>query len=64
MIRNSEESPKAVDWNQVGKVVLCSRLNDELKRFVDEALRNKKEIHSLTPEARESIDSYITGANA
>ena len=63
MIRNTEKPRHPASWQLVREVRLYTRLNDELKRFVDEALKNNVPIHSMNAEARESMDSYITGAN-
>jgi hypothetical protein len=63
MIRNTEKPKLPATWKGVKEVRLYTRLNDELKSFVDVALKNKVPIHSMNDDAKESMDSYITGAN-
>jgi hypothetical protein len=63
LLRAGESGKMPQDWNKVLEVKVYTRLNDEMKRIVDAALKNKKTITGETREALESLDSHITGAN-
>ena len=51
------------DWKRVRGINLYNRLTAETKKLVSEALAHHVSVQSMTPEALESIDQYITGIN-
>jgi len=55
-----KELPK---WEGINEVLVFDRLTPEMKLVVSNALENNVPIRAGTPEALESIDSFVTGAN-
>jgi hypothetical protein len=56
--------PRNPQWDVVSDVLVYDRLvGSDMKGFVSTALAHHKTVVSMTPEALESLDQYITGAN-
>ena len=51
------------DWKRVKVITLWSRLDAAGKQVVHNALTNGVSIDSMNPEARESVDQFVTGGN-
>ena len=58
-----EPPPQSPDWDSVSEVHVYDRLTPAMKKIASAALAHHKVLVSMTPEALDSLDQYITGAN-